>query len=238
MEKGRSAKAIVFILLALSLLIVHFFWDISLVFDIGRIKALLENAGPFAPLLIIVLIAAAVVISPLPGLPLDMAGGAMFGPLMGTIYAVIGGLSGAIISFLIARFFGREFIERFLGGHINFCTECSDKLLTKIVFLSRLMPFISFDIVSYGAGLTKMSLRGFAAATLLGMIPMTFVYTSFGWVFVVSARLSLIMGLIMVIFFFLIPRWIEKRKLLSMDKIFKHEISKEIVLPDHDRENE
>lgn len=235
MDKRHSAKAFAFVLFALSLLIVHFLWDISSVFDIGRIRALIEDAGVFAPLLIIVLTAVAVVISPLPGLPLDMAGGAMFGPFAGTLYAVIGGLSGAIISFLIARFFGRGFIERFLGGHINFCTECSDRLLTKVVFLSRLIPFISFDIVSYGAGLTKMSIKRFIVATFFGMVPMTFLYTSFGSVFVVGAKLSLIMGLIMVVLFFLIPRWIEKRNLLSLDKIFKHAISKEIVFRNHDQ---
>jgi uncharacterized membrane protein YdjX (TVP38/TMEM64 family) len=81
-----------------------------------------------------------------------------------------------MISFGVARLLGRELIERFLSGHINFCGECSDKLITKAVFASRLMPAVSFDVVSYGAGLTKISLRKFAVATFVGMLPPTLVY--------------------------------------------------------------
>lgn len=111
----------------------------------------------------------------------------------------------------MARYLGREFIERFLSGHINFCTECSDRFLTKVVFLSRLLPVVSFDVVSYGAGFTKMSLKNFTGATLIGMIPLTFIYNYFGSVIVFSKRLTLIFGIVMVALFFLIPRWLEKK---------------------------
>jgi uncharacterized membrane protein YdjX (TVP38/TMEM64 family) len=165
----------------------------------------------------------AVVISPIPSLPLDIAAGAFFGPFLGTIYSVIGALGGAVVSFMISRFIGREFIERFLGGHINFCTECSDELLTKIVFFSRLLPVVSFDVISYGAGLTKMSLKKFSMATALGMIPLTFVYNYFGSVLVIGKVLTIFLGLIMVILFFMIPRWIERHNLFSLRRLFQHD---------------
>jgi uncharacterized membrane protein YdjX (TVP38/TMEM64 family) len=166
--------------------------------------------------------ALAVLITPIPSLPLDVAAGEFFGPFWGTLYSSIGALGGAVISFAIARFLGREFIERFLGGHINFCRICSDKLLTKIVFFSRLLPVVSFDIISYGAGLTKMSLRNFSLATFLGMLPLTFLYNTFGSVLVVGKWLTIILGLILVVLFFLIPEWIEKKDLFSMGKVFRH----------------
>jgi uncharacterized membrane protein YdjX (TVP38/TMEM64 family) len=159
--------------------------------------------------------AVAVVVSPIPSLPLDIAAGAFFGPLLGTVYSVIGALGGAVASFLLARYLGRQAIERYLKGHINFCNDCSDRLLTKIVFLSRLLPFVSFDVVSYGAGLTKMSLRNFAIATCLGMIPLTFIYNYFGSVLVFENRVTLILGFLLVILFFLMPKWIEKKKLIG-----------------------
>ena len=84
--------------------------------------------------------------------------------------------AGAIVAFAVARFLGREFIESLVGRHVVICCECSEGLLTKVVFFSRLLPLVSFDVVSYGAGLTRMRLRNFALATLLGSIPMTFVY--------------------------------------------------------------
>ncbi|MFQ5656857.1 MAG: TVP38/TMEM64 family protein [Candidatus Methylomirabilales bacterium] len=186
------------------------------------IQAWLDEAGSLAPVLFMVMIATAVVVSPIPSLPLDVAAGAFFGPLLGTFYSVIGALLGAVASFWIARLLGRELIEQVLGGHINFCTACSDQLLTWIVFVSRLLPVVSFDIVSYGAGLTKMSTTKFALATGAGMVPLTFVYTYFGSAVAVGSGVTFVMGAVMVGLFFLIPRWIEKYDPFLLRRHFQH----------------
>jgi uncharacterized membrane protein YdjX (TVP38/TMEM64 family) len=192
-------------------------------FHPNRLRILLEKAGFLAPLWYMIIMALAVIISPIPSVPLDAAAGAFFGPYLGTLYSALGALGGAIASFLIARFLGRKFIERFLRGHINLCSGCSDKLLTKVVFLARLLPFISFDIVSYGAGLTKMSLRKFILATFLGMLPLTFVYNYFGAVLVAGGGLSLVLGIVIVFLLFLFPIWIERYDLFSLRRFFRHD---------------
>jgi uncharacterized membrane protein YdjX (TVP38/TMEM64 family) len=148
----------------------QFVWDIESYFNPERIKGWLAQTGGLAPVIYMVVMAAAVVISPIPSLPLNIAAGAFFGPFAGTLYSALGALGGAVLSFMIARLLGRELIERFASGHINFCSACSDKLLTKIVFFSRLLPFFSFDVISYGAGLTKITLKKFALATFFGMV--------------------------------------------------------------------
>jgi uncharacterized membrane protein YdjX (TVP38/TMEM64 family) len=191
------------------------FWDMESYINTDLIKEFLSSSGGFAPLIYMIAMASAIIISPIPSLPLNIAAGALFGPFLGTAYSVIGALGGAVVSFVIARRLGRQVIERFTKGHVDFCTDCSDRLLTKIVFLSRLLPFISFDVVSYGAGLTKMSLRKFAAATFLGMIPLTFIYNYFGSVMVFSKGLTLILGFLLVMLFFLIPIWLERKKMLG-----------------------
>ncbi|HWP66868.1 MAG TPA: DUF3179 domain-containing (seleno)protein [Candidatus Limnocylindria bacterium] len=127
-----------------------------------RIEAWLAEAGPLTPLLFVLVMALAVV-SPAPTFPLDVLAGRLFGALPGAFLAVTGATVGASARFLLARWLGRDFVARFAVGHVDFCRECSDKLLTKVVFLARLIPAVSFDVVSYGAGLTKMSLGGFAA---------------------------------------------------------------------------
>jgi len=220
MKRDIQIKITIFIALIAALYSVNFIWDITSFFNPDKLKVMLNSAGMFGPLLYMGMMTMAVVVSPIPSLPLDIAAGAVFGPLLGTLYSVVGGLAGAVVSFLIARFLGRGVLERFLGGHINFCTQCSDRLLSKVVFISRLVPFISFDIVSYGAGLTKMSLRTFTAMTFMGMIPLTFVYTSFGAVFIVNKGISIVLGVCMVALFFMLPRWIEKHKPLFFDKYF------------------
>jgi uncharacterized membrane protein YdjX (TVP38/TMEM64 family) len=210
LKTASFLKIISYGILILAVFFAQFFFDISSYFKPEQIKSWLASAGPFSPLLYISFMTLAVIISPIPSLPLDIAAGAFFGAFLGTLYSVIGALGGAVVSFLISRFLGRQFIERFLGGHINFCTTCSDRVLTKFVFFSRLLPIFSFDIISYGAGLTKISLKRFSLATLFGMIPITFIYNYFGAVFVFGNELTVLLGLILIIFFFLLPRLLER----------------------------
>lgn len=169
------------------------------------IVSYLNGTGPFAPLVFMLLMAAAVVISPIPSLPLDLAAGASFGVAMGTTYAVPGAEIGAILSFLIGRFLGRETLTRILRMEITFCERCSDRHLAGLVFLSRLLPIFSFDLVSYGAGLTNMSLKAFAVATLLGMILPTFALTSLGRQLVFSEWPLMVLGAALATFLFLLP---------------------------------
>jgi len=166
----------------------------------------LNDAGPLAPLLLIGSMVCAVIIPPIPSLPLDLAAGAAFGPLYGALYAVIGAEIGAIICFLIARAFGREALARMLKTEHAFCQTCTDHQLMGAMFIARFIPLFSFDVVSYGAGLTNISLKTFALATFFGMAPPTFAFTYLGSS-VVSAQWPLITaGVIMVAFFLAMPK--------------------------------
>jgi uncharacterized membrane protein YdjX (TVP38/TMEM64 family) len=106
----------------------QFYWDIPSLFNPENIQRWLAEAGNMAPLFYMLVMATAVAISPIPSLPLDVAAGAAFGPFLGTLYSAIGALGGAVISFMITRVMGRELLEPFLGGHINFCNHCSENL--------------------------------------------------------------------------------------------------------------
>ncbi len=196
-------------------------FQLSAIFEEARIADRLEAAGPLAPVAFILVMAATVVL-PVPTFPLDVLAGQLFGPVLGTLYAVIGATLGAMVSFLLARWLGRDLIARFLKGHINFCRQCSDRLLTKVVFLARLVPAVSFDVVSYGAGLTKMSLGRFAVASFLGMLPLTFAYTSFGPLLSVRAPVAWVGGALVVALMFLLPHWIQRFDPFGMRRLFQH----------------
>jgi uncharacterized membrane protein YdjX (TVP38/TMEM64 family) len=147
----------------------------------------------------------------------------LFGPLLGTLYSAVAATAGAAVAFLIARHLGREFIERFLSGHINFCTQCSDRLLTKIIFFSRLVPFVSFKMVSTAPGSPMMSLRPFSLATLLGMLPLTFAYNYFGAAILTANRGTvLLMGVLLVLFLFWFPRLVEQYDVFSLRTKLEH----------------
>lgn len=189
--------------------------------DPARLEAWIREAGPLAPVLFMAIMALAVV-SPLPTLPLDLLAGRLFGPFPGTLYAAVGATLGALVSFQIARWLGGEFVARFFKGHILSCQRCSDRLLSKIVFLGRLVPLAPFDLVSYGAGLTRMSAWKFAAANFLGMLPLTFVYSVSGGFLLRSRWLGWVGGGVMLVLFFLLPWWIERYDLFSMRRFFQH----------------
>ena len=211
--------AIVGLLLLVVVLGRHF--HLSEILREARIQERLQAAGPLAPLVFILVMAATVVL-PVPTFPLDVLAGRIFGPIFGTLYAVAGATLGAMASFLLARWLGRDLVARFLKGHINFCRQCSDRLLTKVVLLARLVPAVSFDVVSYGAGLTKMSLTKFAVASFLGMLPLTFAYVSFGPLLTVGAPVTWFGGGGVVLLLFLLPRWIERKDLFGMRRLFQH----------------
>jgi len=166
----------------------------------------LRAAGPFGPILFMALMATSVVISPLPDLPLVIAAGATFGTILGTTYSVIGAEIGAILSFLIGRALGREVLTRILRTNVTFCERCSDRHLAIFVFLARLLPVFSFDLVSYGAGLTNMSLRTFALVTFVGMIPPTFALTYAGSQVVSGAWLMILSAAALVAVMLLLPK--------------------------------
>jgi uncharacterized membrane protein YdjX (TVP38/TMEM64 family) len=223
MRRLAVIKVLVLITIVTAVVILQLTLDIFSFFSPERIQGWLEQVGVAAPLVYMLVMALAIVVSPIPSLPLDIAAGAFFGPLLGTLYSALGALGGSVVSFLIARFLGRELVKRLLRGHINFCVGCSDKILTKVVFFSRLIPVVSFDIVSYGAGLTAMSLWKFALATFLGMLPLTFAYNYFGSLLVVRGWLSALIAIVFVLLFFLLPRLIERYNFLRLKHYFGHE---------------
>lgn len=140
----------------------------------------IDAAGLLGPVLVVVLMTAAIVASPLPSAPIALAAGAAYGHTFGTMLVVVGAELGALIAFLLARGLGRPFVERHFGQKMDMGFLGSQNALTILVFVSRLLPFLSFDMVSYAAGLSNLHLWRFALATLAGIIPASFLLAHLG----------------------------------------------------------
>ncbi|MGQ0666236.1 MAG: TVP38/TMEM64 family protein [Nitrospiraceae bacterium] len=179
----------------------------------------LNDAGPLAPLFLIGSMVCAVVIPPIPSLPLDLAAGAVFGPFYGALYAVIGAEIGAIACFLVARALGRDTLARLLKVETTFCQMCTDHQLMGLMFVARLIPIFSFDVVSYGAGLTNISLKTFALATFFGMAPPTFALTYLGSSVVSAQWLLIAAGLAMVLLFLAVPKVLTRYRSSAIVKL-------------------
>jgi uncharacterized membrane protein YdjX (TVP38/TMEM64 family) len=164
----------------------------------------IRELGTLGPLLVVGLMALAIVFNPLPSAPVALAAGAVYGHTLGTIYIVTGAEIGAICAFLIARTVGAGIIKKMFRGSFSLGRFSSQNALMTAVFVSRLVPFLSFDLVSYAAGLTALKLWRFTLATLLGLVPISFVLAHMGSEIVDSSGLkltviTLLTGLLIVI---------------------------------------
>lgn len=142
--------------------------------DQQSVAALQDRAGVWGPVAIVGLMTMAVVISPLPSAPIAVTAGAAYGHTLGTGLVLAGALMGAVIAFALARLLGRDIVARWVGPTLDAGLLGSQNFLTWTVFVSRLLPFVSFDLVSYAAGLSALRPWRFVLATLAGIVPASF----------------------------------------------------------------
>ncbi|WP_180131134.1 TVP38/TMEM64 family protein [Rhodoferax sp. BLA1] len=149
---------------------------------IAAFRDYLLGFGVWAPLVSGLLMVFQSVVAPLPAFVLTFTNGLLFGWAWGAVLSWSSAMVGALVCFWIARALGRPVVERLVGGSQSL--EVSDLFFTKYgnrtILITRLLPFVSFDIISYGAGLTPISVRSFLIATGLGQLPATLVYSYLG----------------------------------------------------------
>ncbi|MEQ4480778.1 TVP38/TMEM64 family protein [Cohnella silvisoli] len=111
---------------------------------------------------------------------LSMAGGLAFGTWMGMLYTVVGAVTGAVLSFLVARRIGGGFFRGKEDPRLAKIERAMEKRGFMMVLLLRIAPFVPFDLVSYAAGVARVPLRAFLPATVIGTLPGTFAYNFIG----------------------------------------------------------
>jgi uncharacterized membrane protein YdjX (TVP38/TMEM64 family) len=184
-KKSYSVRRLIYlaiIMVALIALYVFLYQTGALAFleNSDKLIPWIEKQGSFGPLFIIGLMMIAIIMSPVPSAPIALVSGAIYGHTFGTIYIVIGSVLGATSAFFIARIAGMDVTKKWLGPHYGKGLSGSQNTLMIIIFISRLLPFVSFDMISYAAGVTSLSFWRFAIATLAGIIPASFLLAHFG----------------------------------------------------------
>lgn len=150
--------------------------------EIPAFIAWVNGFGAWGPLVFIVGYAIATVLF-VPGAPLTLAAGAVFGLVRGTAYAYAGAMLGATVAFLVARYGARRRIEASLAAKPRF--RAMDRAVgvdgRKIVVLMRLSPVFPFNLLNYALGLTSVSLTDYVVASL-AMLPGTLLFVYYGTV--------------------------------------------------------
>jgi uncharacterized membrane protein YdjX (TVP38/TMEM64 family) len=164
----------------LALLVALFFLGREAGGYIEQFAQWVDGLGFWAPLVFILGYAVATVAF-VPGWPLTLAGGAVFGVLWGTVYVFAGASLGAALAFLVARYVARRAIERKLEERPKF--QAIDRAVgregLKIVALLRLSPVFPFNLLNYALGLTKVRFVHYLVASLF-MLPGTLLYVYSG----------------------------------------------------------
>jgi uncharacterized membrane protein YdjX (TVP38/TMEM64 family) len=109
-----------------------------------------------------------------------VAGGFLFGVVMGTIYVNIGSVSGATLSFLLSRYLIGNQIQHKYSEQLKKFNKEIERHGHNYLFVIRITPIVPFFLTNYLAGLTKISLKKFIMTTSLGMLPGSIVYTFAG----------------------------------------------------------
>lgn len=117
----------------------------------------------------------------LPGkLMLTLAGGYLFGTVLGTIYILWGATVGASLAFLGTRYLFREVAQETLGRQLPLFKETVKSYAFTTLLLLRLLPIVPFTLLNLLAGLTPMKFNTFLGATMIGMLPCTFLLSYLG----------------------------------------------------------
>ena len=140
----------------------------------------LARFGQWAPILFVALYALATVLF-VPGSVLTVAGGALFGPVWGTLWNLIGATSGATLAFMIARYVASDWVAARAGERLARLIRGVEEEGWRFVTFVRLVPLFPFNLVNYAFGLTRIRLGEYVLASFVCMAPGALAYTYLGY---------------------------------------------------------
>jgi uncharacterized membrane protein YdjX (TVP38/TMEM64 family) len=166
--------------------------------DVDEVKEYILSFGIWAPIISFLLMMFQSVAAPLPAFIITFANAALFGWVKGAILSWSSSMVGAGLCYFIAKLYGREVVAKFTSKvALDNIDNFFEKYGKYAILIARLLPFMSFDIISYAAGLTSMTLWTFLVATGVGQLPATLIYSYVGDMLVGDAK-KIVMGLLIL----------------------------------------
>jgi uncharacterized membrane protein YdjX (TVP38/TMEM64 family) len=208
-RKASLTKPLIFLVLLVVIVIAVRVFHLQDYVEEERLRQTIAAYGIWGPLAYILVWLLAPPLF-LPGLPITLAGGILFGPFWGVVYTAFGATGGASLAFLVARYLARDWVaSKLTGAKLRTLDEKVAQHGWKIVAFTRLVPVFPYFLLNYAFGITRVSFAAFFLATFFGMMPATiaFVYFSSHILDVLKGKISsgFIIGLILVVLVSLIP---------------------------------
>ena len=168
-------------LVALAVLVGGLFAVVALTGSVspGRVRDAIDPLGPVAvPGFIVV--SALLTCALFPGPLLAGASGLLFGTALGTPVSIAAATLGAVLAFSIARFLAHDAVDALAGRRLRGVQEWIERRGFWAVLYARIAPGVPYSLLNYVAGVTRVRLLAFAAATAIGGAPRAFAYTALG----------------------------------------------------------
>lgn len=147
--------------------------------DIEALDAWVAGFGLLAPLAYLALYAVGTVAF-LPGALFALAGGALFGPVWGSLLNLVGATIGASLAFLIARYLAGDWVAARTGGRLKRLIDGVEAEGWRFVAFVRLVPLFPFNLTNYALGLTRISFATYVVTSFICMAPGAIAYTWLG----------------------------------------------------------
>lgn len=168
--------AAAFLALVAAYFILTAIFDISLQPDPKPLQDWVEQWGVWGPIVFMAVMAFSVLFAPVPNAPIFIAAGLVWGPVVGSVYSMIGMMWGSAMAFWVARKLGRKYLPRLVGSKAAAQMDSlSVRMGGRLIFWARMLPVVNFDWISFLAGLTAMSFWRFFVFSFLGMLTPTIV---------------------------------------------------------------
>jgi uncharacterized membrane protein YdjX (TVP38/TMEM64 family)/Fe-S oxidoreductase len=214
--KGNSKlKAAAAVAIVLALAVVARYTGATRLLDPENLRQLVQGHELLGPLLFILLYSLTPVLF-LPGLPMALAAGILFGPVWGVVYAITGATIGASLSFLVARHLARGWVEAKLTGDMwkNLDQKVGEQGW-KIVAVTRLVPLFPFNLLNYAFGITRIPFLHYVITSFFCMLPACIAFITFSsslpQLLKGKVSPSLVIGLVCIGIVMMIPKIYRKR---------------------------
>ncbi|MFX1568176.1 MAG: TVP38/TMEM64 family protein [Promethearchaeota archaeon] len=177
---------IALVVLSLFLVIYNYFIDTTFLYSVvvNFFVTPIQSSGFIGIIFFIIVMGLQGLIIPIPSEIVLLATGMIWGSVYGGIMGIIGSLAAGLLCFYISRKGGRPIAEKFVGTKaINMADEFIEKYGIWAILISRMLPFIAFDPISYASGLVEMDIKKYSIGTLIGAIPRAFFFAWLGSLF-------------------------------------------------------
>jgi uncharacterized membrane protein YdjX (TVP38/TMEM64 family)/Fe-S oxidoreductase len=215
-KRGSALKLAVFLLFLAVVIVTVKATGISRYLEQETLRAWIGGYGALAPIIYMLFYTVAPALF-LPGLPITIVGGILFGPFWGVVYTITGATAGACIAFLISRYLAREWVEGQLKSpRWRRLDQGVEKHGWKVVAFTRLIPLFPFNLLNYAFGLTRIGFRQYAIATFVFMLPacIAFIVFSSSLLDLIRGKVSLtfVVGFVLVILVSILPIFYRRYK--------------------------